>query len=201
MTKKHKPKKASIQLDLLMEFFYKNPNRDIAHPEIVDWATKKWKKKTGNVFRDPDRGIRQLHEKGYLVKVRKGVYRYDPKAANKRKIEDFTLKQKGEILKRDEYKCVICGKGEREGVDLHVDHIKPKHLGGKATLDNGQVLCSQHNFIKKNLNQTETGKKMFIRLYELAKKEGNKKLENFCAEILETYKDHDINGHIDWEKM
>jgi hypothetical protein len=54
--------------------------------------------------------------------------------------------------------------------------------------------------MKKNLNQTETGKKMFIRLYELAKSEGNDELQKFCADILSMYEKHDINGHIIWKR-
>ena len=115
-------------------------------------------------------------------------------------MEDFTAAQKEEILKRDGYKCVICGRGKKDGIDLHIDHIKPKDLGGEATVENGQTLCSQHNFIKKNLKQTETGKKMFIRLYELAKSENNEELIKFCTDVLEAYEKHDINGHIIWEK-
>ena len=193
-------KKQQSQLDLLMEYYKKNPNRDISHPEIVDWVTNEWTKRTGKVYRDPDRGIRSLHQKGYLIKVKKGVYHYSPVAVNKRQLEDFTASQKAVILKRDQYKCVICGRGRKEGVELHVDHIKPKDLGGRATISNGQTLCSKHNFIKKNLKQTETGKKMFIRLYELAKTENNDELKNFCADILETYELHDINSHIIWRR-
>lgn len=115
-------------------------------------------------------------------------------------MEDFTQKQKDEILKRDGYKCVICGRGTKDGVELHIDHIKPKNLGGKADIENGQTLCAQHNFIKKNLKQTETGKKMYIRLYELSKKEGNKVLLEFTREILKVYERFDINGHIEWKK-
>ncbi|MEK7091089.1 MAG: hypothetical protein AAB887_01100, partial [Patescibacteria group bacterium] len=62
------------------------------------------------------------------------------------------------------------------------------------------LVGAQHNFIKKNLKQTETGKKMFIRLYELAKSEKNEELMKFCADVLETYEKYDINGHIVWEK-
>lgn len=47
-------------------------------------------------------------------------------------------------------------------VHLHVDHIKPKDQGGEATIENGQTLCSIHNFQKKNYNQTETGKKCLL---------------------------------------
>jgi hypothetical protein len=41
---------------------------------------------------------------------------------------------------------------------------------------------------------------MFIRLYELARSEGNKELKSFCEDILETYEKHNVNGHIVWKK-
>ena len=41
------------QLDLIMEFFKKNPNRDISHPEVVDWVVKEWEKRTGKVLETP----------------------------------------------------------------------------------------------------------------------------------------------------
>ncbi len=193
-------KERETQTDLLKEYFEKNPNRDIAHPEIVDWATVEWQKRTGEVFRDPDRGIRKLHQDGFLIKVKKGVYRYDPEMEEQKDLEDFSSKQKKQILERDKYKCVICGQGKKEGMEIHVDHIKPKDLGGKATIENGQTLCATHNFQKKNLKQTEAGKKMFIRLYELAQEEDDEKIRAFCADILKTYEKHNINGHIEWQQ-
>lgn len=185
---------------MITEYFQKHPNRDIRHPEIVDWAVAEFKKRTGKIFRDPDRQIRKLSQQGFLIKVDKGVYRYEPEAVNNRKLEEFTTVQKKQILKRDGFKCVICGRGEKDGVELHVDHIKPKEMGGKATIENGQTLCSQHNFMKKTLKQTETGKKMFIRLYELSKAEGNQELMNFCAQVLKVYEKNKINSHIVWRK-
>lgn len=193
-------KKEVVQSDLIMMYFRKNPNRNIEHPEVVDWVVSKYKKRTGEVFRDPDRAIRKLHQNGFLIKVSKGIYRYEPSQVAERKLEDFSEEQKKIILERDGYKCVMCGRGVKDGVELHVDHIKPKDLGGKATIENGQTLCAQHNFIKKNLKQTETGKKMFIRLYELAKKEGNKGLLDFATQILEVYEKNTINCHIVWKK-
>ena len=189
-----------VQKDLIVEFFKKNPDRDIKHPEVVDWVVATYKKRTGNVFRDPDRAIRHLSQSGFLIKVAKGIYRYDPLKVQQKELYDFTSAQKKAILERDGFRCVICGKGLKEGVDLQVDQIRPKGLGGEATIENGQTLCAQHNFIKKNLKQTETGKKMFIRLYELAKSEKNEELIKFCADVLETYEKHNINGHIVWEK-
>ena len=198
--KKDNKKNNNVQKDLIVEFFKKNSNRDIKHPEVVDRVVSTYMKRTGNVFRDPDRAIRHLAQSGFLIKVAKGVYKYDPAKAHKRELEDFTSAQKEVILKKDGYVCVICGRGKKDGVELHVDHIKPKDFGGEATIENGQTLCAQHNFIKKNLKQTETGKKMFIRLYELAKSEKNEELINFCSDILEVYEKHGINGHIIWQK-
>jgi len=186
--------------DLLIEYFKLHPKEDMPHGPVVDWVEARYKRLYNKKPRDTWRSIRNLHEIGFLIKVKKGIYRYDPDAVKERELEDFTPEQKEAILKRDGYKCVICGRGKKEGVELHVDHIKPKYLGGKSTIENGQTLCAQHNFIKKTLKQTETGKKMFIRLYELAKSEGNEKLKNFCAEILETYEKHNINSHIVWER-
>lgn len=188
------------QLDLLIEYFKKNPKRDIKHPEIVDWATKEWEKRTGKVFRDPDRGIRRLSQDGLLIKVSKGIYRYDPDLVQNKELEDFTEAQKREIMKRDNYRCVVCGRGRENGVELQVDHIKPKDQGGKATIDNGETLCAQHNFQKKNYKQTESGKRFFIRLYELAKVNNDKQLQDFCCQILEVYEKNNVNGHIVWEK-
>jgi len=194
-----KKQKISIS-DLIKEYFKNHPNKDLPHGPVVDWVEEQYLNLYGKKPRDTWRAIRHLHEEGFLIKVRKGIYRYDPKIVKQKELEDFTPEQKEAILERDGYRCVICGRGKKDGVELHVDHIKPKSLGGKSNIENGQTLCAQHNFIKKNLKQTETGKKMFIRLYELAKKEGEEKLKKFCEEILTTYEKYNINGHIVWEK-
>lgn len=193
------PKKTT-QRALILEYFKSNPNRDIEHPEIVDWLTKTYKKRAGEVFRDPDRGIRQLAQQGYLIKVKKGVYRYEPQNIKERSLSDFTLRQKKAVLKRDSYKCVQCGMGKKEGVELHIDHIIPRDFGGKAIIDNAQVLCSRCNFLKKNLKQTESGKKMFVRMYKMAKRENNEKILKFTKDLLEIYEKYNVNGHIKWEK-
>lgn len=186
--------------ELIKRYFQKHPHQDTPHGPVVDWVEEEYMRLYGKKPRDTWRGIRKLHEDGFLRKVRKGVYRYDPENVKMRDIEDFTREQKDFILKRDGYKCVICGRGKDDGVELHVDHIKPKYLGGESTVENGQTLCGQHNYMKKTLKQTETGKRMFIRLYELAKKDGNKELQNFCEAVLCVYERYNVNGHIVWEK-
>ena len=188
------------QMDLVKEYFVNNPNRNIEHPEVVDWVVAEWNKRTGGIFRDPDRAIRSLSQRGFLIKISKGVYKYDPDFVVNRELENFTPEQRGMILERDGFRCVICGRWKQDGVELHIDHIKPKDLGGKATLENGQTLCAQHNFKKKNYNQTETGKKLFINLYDLAKSLEDTELLSFCSQILDVYEKNGINGHIKWNK-
>ncbi|WP_233704372.1 HNH endonuclease [Helicobacter cynogastricus] len=102
------------QQDLIMEFFKAHPHRNIAHPEVVDWVVKEYKERTGKVFRDPDRGIRKLHQQGHLIKVGKGVYRYDPNFTLHPNLEDFSPALKKQILERDGYKCVSVGQGKRK---------------------------------------------------------------------------------------
>jgi predicted restriction endonuclease len=188
------------QSELIMEFFKKHPKRNIKHPEVVDWAVATYKKRTGKVFRDPDRAVRKLAQEGNLIKMAKGIYKYDPKASKKRVLKDFTEAQKRAIMERDGYRCVICGRGEKDGVELQVDHIKPKDLGGTNSIDNGETLCGQHNYQKKNYKQTESGKKFFIRLYDAAKANNDKEMQSFCAQVLEVYEKNGVNGHIEWKK-
>lgn len=186
--------------NLVIEYFKKHSNQDLQHGPVVDWVEKQYLMLYNKKPRDTWREIRKLHQEGILIKVKKGIYKYNPKQVEERELEDFTEEQKRIILERDGYKCVQCGRGIKDGIELQVDHIKPKNLGGEATIENGQTLCAQHNFIKKHLKQTETGKKMFIRLYELAKNEGNQELLKFCTDVLETYEKHNINDHIVWKK-
>lgn len=48
-----------------------------------------------------------------------------------------------EVLKRDGYRCVAPGCGERRWLEL--DHIVPVALGGKTTLANLRTYCRRHN--------------------------------------------------------
>jgi hypothetical protein len=63
-------------------------------------------------------------------------------------------------------------------------------------LDNLNSFVRSEN---QTLKQTETGKKMFIRLYEVAKESNDANLENFCREVLELYEKYGINSHIEWK--
>ncbi len=55
-----------------------------------------------------------------------------------------------DVLKRDKYKCVICGASASDGAKLEVDHIIPISKGGQTTIDNLQTLCMSCNRGKSN---------------------------------------------------
>ena len=193
-------KRASLS-NLVLDYFQKHPRQDLRHNDWIDEVSEQYRRLNNkeNLPRDPWRAARKLHQDGYLIKIGKGVYRYDPEYVHNPKYEDFTAAQKRRILETGEYRCARCGRGLAEGVELHIDHIKPKDQGGKATLENGQILCAEHNFLKKNLNATESGKRMFINLYEVAKREESDKFVAFTREILEVFDKFDVNGHIEWK--
>lgn len=56
-----------------------------------------------------------------------------------------------EVMKRDGFKCVLCGASAKDGARLHVDHIKPVSKGGKTELYNLRTLCERCNLGKGNL--------------------------------------------------
>lgn len=179
-----------------MEYFQAHPNQDLQHGPVVDWVEDQYLALYKKKPRDPWRAIRQLSQDGKLIKIRKGVYRYDPEYTRNVDLFDFPNDIKEAIFKRDNYRCVVCGRGRADGVEICADHIKPKDFGGNNSIDNGQTLCMQHNLIKKNYSQTESGKRFFIKLYEQAKTQGDRSIIKFCEDIFRVYEAHDINGHI-----
>ncbi len=187
------------QSKIVRDFFLANPNRNIHHEESVPAIVSEYEKQPGKKFRDPDRAIRLLHAEGLLQKISKGVYRYDPKLATEKDQKDFTPAQKAVIMKIGKYKCAVCGLSKKDGVELQVDHIRPKSSGGKATISNGQILCGAHNYQKKNYNQTETAKQLFINLHKQAEALDDERLMKFAKDVLATYDKHGVNGHIVWK--
>ena len=57
-----------------------------------------------------------------------------------------------QVLKRYGFQCMACGRGRKDGVILHVDHIKPrsKYPELELAVDNLQVLCESCNLGKSN---------------------------------------------------
>jgi hypothetical protein len=64
-----------------------------------------------------------------------------------------TLRQRFQILQRDSFQCVKCGRSPATapGVELQVDHIIPWAQGGRTVLENLQTLCRDCNLGKSDL--------------------------------------------------
>lgn len=67
---------------------------------------------------------------------------------------------KREVFIRDRYTCQYCGKETRE---LTLDHVIPRHLGGKHDWDNIVSACKACNHRKAGRSPREAGMKL-IRL-------------------------------------
>lgn len=188
------PKKSIA--DLIMEYFRMHPKQDLHHAPVVDWVEEKYLNLYNKKPRDTWRGIRRLYQEGILIKVTKGVYRYDPDLIQIKELPDFPPDVKEAIFRRDGYKCVVCGRGRKDGMEIQADHKIPIDKGGTNTLSNGQTLCSEHNFLKKNYSQTEFGKRFLIKLYKDAVKKKDKSMIKFCTDIFDIYNKYRVNTHI-----
>ncbi|MGY3128567.1 5-methylcytosine-specific restriction endonuclease McrA [Agrococcus sp. UYP33] len=55
-----------------------------------------------------------------------------------------------DILRRDQFRCRMCGASASEGATLHVDHKLPVSRGGLTVPENLQALCQTCNLGKSN---------------------------------------------------
>lgn len=74
----------------------------------------------------------------------------DRRIANDAEHAKVTRAMRYDVLRRDNFHCVRCGRGKEDGVKLHVDHIVPVSRGGKSVMSNLQTLCEDCNCGKGN---------------------------------------------------
>lgn len=67
------------------------------------------------------------------------------------------------ILRRDSYKCVYCGRGD---LPLTVDHIVPRARGGQDSWENMACACTKCNNKKGNRTPAEAEMKLLQKPYE-----------------------------------
>lgn len=87
------------------------------------------------------------------------TYLYVKKQRELKKTREYQIKMERmrmtdslryDVLRRDNFKCQICGISAQDGAVLHIDHIIPVSRGGKTTIDNLQTLCERCNMGKSN---------------------------------------------------
>ena len=60
----------------------------------------------------------------------------------------FSKRQQEAIKKKYENRCAFCCHSVEDGVDICVVHKIARVDGGKATIENGQVLCRECNSVR-----------------------------------------------------
>ena len=60
-----------------------------------------------------------------------------------------------QIMRRDGFRCQLCGASQADGVKLHVDHIIPISKGGTSDERNLRTLCDRCNLGKGDLLEDE----------------------------------------------
>ena len=89
------------------------------------------------------------------VTKQKGIYEYLLSGKTKEKalsIRQFTENERRTMYERQGGICPMCkaeGKEKHWAIEeMHADHILPWSKGGHTTLENGQMLCRDHNLAK-----------------------------------------------------
>lgn len=74
----------------------------------------------------------------------------DPSSKNSIRTRHIPLRVRYNILKRDNFKCIACGRSPATtaGLELHIDHIEPWSKGGPNEPENLRTLCWDCNLGK-----------------------------------------------------
>ncbi len=88
----------------------------------------------------------------YSKNEHKISYPQKEKKPQKRTSRVANLRQRFRVMKRDGFKCVLCGVSPATsiGAELHIDHIIPWSQGGETIEENLRTLCFQCNLGRSN---------------------------------------------------
>jgi len=141
--KKHLETQIDWSRDFKENFFIKHMNIKISELEkMPEFTVSKEYKLPVFVDRRTVQGMNNL-------KARRGVERgideflawMMEKASQQFITERFKTPRERTVFKRAQGQCEICG----SMIDLEIDHIKPKAMGGADTFDNLRLLCRRCN--------------------------------------------------------
>lgn len=128
--------------------------------------------------------------------------------ANKNKRKALSKKIRFEVLKRDKFTCVYCGR-KAPDVVLEVDHIKPVSQGGDDDITNLTTSCFDCNRGKKNvpleINETVEKQRLQMELLQerreqlemlLEWKEALNKTDEYESSLLISYMENKIQPYV-----
>ncbi|MEE8422145.1 MAG: HNH endonuclease [Dehalococcoidia bacterium] len=100
--------------------------------------------------RERIRGVGRSFRLPSVIRLRRYVRRPQPRLRLTRR----------EVFARDQQRCQYCGKQQR---DLTLDHIKPRHRGGRHEWENLVAACRRCNHRKAGRTPKEAGMKLLSR--------------------------------------
>ena len=103
----------------------------------------------GDVFSEEE--IRNMVETIKQENIMRSSEEYRRKMERRR----VTDKLRYQILRRDGFRCQLCGASQADGVRLHVDHIIPVSKGGTSDVENLRTLCDRCNLGKGDQMEDE----------------------------------------------
>ena len=96
---------------------------------------------------DQIRGVGRSFAMPSVIRLRRYVRRPQPRLRLTRR----------EVLARDRHRCQYCGRGDPE---LTLDHVTPRHRGGRHEWDNVVAACQRCNHRKAGRNPPEAGMRL-----------------------------------------
>jgi hypothetical protein len=137
------------QRDFTSDWFRKRPNQIFTARELRERLTADYETLTGKIFGDPEKMVRMLFQENFIERPYDGHYVFQSDNDPYMGKFNFTEKEMIEVLERDNFKCVICKRGETEGISLSVGFAKSVLRGGLASVENGRTFCQRHKFISE----------------------------------------------------
>ncbi len=94
-----------------------------------------------------DLGIMRTFSEAFNLAIKRGRKSYAHLRRSVRSCDmrkGIAPKLRYQVLQRDKFKCVLCGKDAKEEL-LEIDHIKPVVYGGTNDFKNLRTLCAECN--------------------------------------------------------
>lgn len=136
--KVHLPYKFVIYFEkhLLRKYMHK-PILGMAVKITASYTSPKGEKRYKNSKVFEDKSVRYVYKRTLKLLEEKETRKYQ---MNLERVK-MSKSLRYDILKRDGFKCQICGRAAKDGVKLHVDHILAVAKGGKTEKSNLRTLC------------------------------------------------------------
>lgn len=114
-------------------------------------------KETGSPMPDKDRALKSYMKQYWRQQQGKGFTNYRMMADDQFYKSTKWRELRHVALVNSGARCTLCGASAKDGIQLHVDHIKPrsKYPELALDLDNLQILCEDCNLGKSNVDDTD----------------------------------------------